>query len=326
MKIGFLGCSKIGRSVIMALKQNKDVELYACAARDLEKANKYKDEYGFSKAYGSYEELVKDSNVELIYVSTITSLHFEHTLLCLQNDKPCLVEKPLTTNAKDAEALFKLSKAKNLFLGEAIWTRYMPSRQIINEIINSGTIGSIYMLSANLSYKIDNQERLIKKNLGGGILLDCGVYPINFAFMILGSDYLHCESSLAFKGHGVDEIALINLYYKNCVIANLYSSMNGTSDRSGYVYGTNGYLKVDNINNPSTIEVYVQSNDNSHKMELSNTIHIKEDVNGYEYEFYEAILAVKSHLNEPVSMPHSETLKVMKLIDKVKNSSYIVNK
>ena len=118
---------------------------------------------------------------------------------------------------------------------------------------------------------------------------------------------------------------IVNLFYKNGVVANLYSSMNGNSDRSGYIYGTNGYLKVDNINNPLEIEIYGKIDDTSNAMELKNRIHITEDVNGYEYQFYEAILAIKSHVNEPISMPHSETLKVMKLIDKIKSSSYLVN-
>lgn len=143
--------------------------------------------------------------------------------------------------------------------------------------------------------------------------------------MVLGSDYKDVKSTMIYKGKGVEEVCLINLFYKNGVVANLYTSMNGNSDRSGFVYGTEGYLKIDNINNPSFIEVYGKVNDFSNAMELKNTIHIHEDVNGYEYQFYEAILAIKSGINEPVSMPHSETLKVMKLIDKIKSSSYIVN-
>lgn len=325
MNIGFLGCSKIGDSIVKALKANKEVTLYGCAARDPQRAEDYKQKHGFLKSYNSYEELVSDPKIDLVYVSTLMSSHYEHAKLCLTHNKPCLVEKAFTMNAKEAEELIKLSKQTNLFLGEAIWTRYMPSRKMINEIIASGMIGQVYMVSANLSYKIDDKERLITKKLGGGILLDCGVYPLNFAFMVLGSDYKDVKSTLIYKGKNVEEVCLINLFYKNGVVANLYTSMNGNSDRSGFIYGTEGYLKIDNINNPSTIEIYGRVDNTSNAMEIKNTIHITEDVNGYEYQFYEAILAIKSHINEPVSMPHSETLKVMKLIDKIKNSSYIVN-
>ena len=325
MNIGFLGCSKIGKSIIEALNKNNDAVLYGCAARDYNKAIEYKEKYGFKVAYKNYEEMVSDPNIDFVYISTLISSHYEHAKLCLEHNKPCLVEKAFTVNNKEAEELIRLSKTKNIFLGEAIWTRYMPSRKIINEIISSDQIGDIYILSANLSYKIDMNERMIKKSLGGGILLDCGVYPINFAFMVLGSDYRDVKSSLVYKGKGVDETCIINLYYKNGVVANLYSSMNGNSDRNGFIYGTKGYIRVDNINNPSLIEVYAKVDETSNAMELKNSFHIKEDVNGYEYEFYEAFLAVKSKVNEPISMPHSETLKVMKLIDKIKNSSYIVN-
>ena len=325
MNIGFLGCSKIGARIVEALKENKDAVLYGCAARDSKRAEEYKEKFVFKKFYNSYLELVQDPNIDLVYVSTLISSHYNDVKLCLENNKPCLVEKAFTINSKEAEELIKISKQKNLFLGEAIWTRYMPSRKMINEIISSRIIGDIYMLSANLSYKIDDQERLINKKMGGGIILDVGVYPINFAFMVLGTDYKEVKSSLIYRNHGVEETMIVNLFYKNGVVANLYSSMNGNSDRSGYIYGTNGYLKVDNINNPLEIEIYGKIDDTSNAMELKNRIHITEDVNGYEYQFYEAILAIKSHVNEPISMPHSETLKVMKLIDKIKSSSYLVN-
>lgn len=325
MNIGFLGCSKIGVKIIEALKANPDVTLYGCAARDEAKAIEYKNKHGFLHLYKSYKDLVSDPNIDLVYISTLISSHYEDTKLALEHGKNCLVEKAFTVNSKEAEELIRISNNKNLFLGEAIWTRYMPSRKMINEILASGIIGDIYMLSANLSYKIDDQERLIKKSMGGGILLDVGVYPINFAFMVLGSDYQSFKSSLIYKNHGVEETCVINLFYKNGIVANLYSSMNGNSDRSGYIYGTNGYLRVDNINNPSEIEIYTPNTPGEKDMILQNKIHIREDVNGYEYQFYEAILAIKSNVNEPISMPHAETLKVMKLIDKIKSSSFIVN-
>ena len=182
------------------------------------------------------------------------------------------------------------------------------------ELINDGIIGDIYLVSANLSYKIDNIERLIKKELGGGALLDVGVYPINFALMVLGDNYIDVKSTL-FMNNGVDETDIIHLIYPNNVSAILYSSMKGRSDRSGYIYGSKGYLYVDNINNPYQIIVY----DNSGN--LISTKKFVDQINGYEYQFYECYDAITNKKIETKSMPHSDTQKVMDLISKIQKNT-----
>ena len=314
MNLAFYGCSKIGRKIVEALKNDERFVLFGCASRDYSRCLEYKNELGFQKAYESYEDLLKDDNVDLVYVSTYISNHFNDVKACLEAKKNVIVEKSFTVNSKESEELIKLSHKNNVFLAEAIWTRYMPSRIYINELINDGIIGDIYLVSANLSYKIDNIERLIKKELGGGALLDVGVYPINFALMVLGDNYIDVKSTL-FMNNGVDETDIIHLIYPNNVSAILYSSMKGRSDRSGYIYGSKGYLYVDNINNPYQIIVH----DNSGN--LISTKKFVDQINGYEYQFYECYDAITNKKIETKSMPHSDTQKVMDLISKIQKNT-----
>ena len=152
MNLAFYGCSKIGRKIVEALKNDERFVLFGCASRDYSRCLEYKNELGFQKAYESYEDLLKDDNVDLVYVSTYISNHFNDVKACLEAKKNVIVEKSFTVNSKESEELIKLSHKNNVFLAEAIWTRYMPSRIYINELINDGIIGDIYLVSANLSY------------------------------------------------------------------------------------------------------------------------------------------------------------------------------
>ena len=147
MKLGVLGAGNISEMTAPAMMALAEIECYAVASRSLEKAQKFADSYGFRKAYGSYEELVADPEVELVYVATPHSLHFEHMMLCLNHGKHVLCEKAFTMNARQAKAVQALAKEKNLLVAEAIWPRYMPSRAMINEVIQSGKIGTVNTLT-----------------------------------------------------------------------------------------------------------------------------------------------------------------------------------
>ena len=188
MKIGILGAGKISHLTVPAMIGLKEIECYAVASRSLEKAQSFAKQYGFQKAYGSYEELLSDPEVELVYVATPHSHHYEHMMQCLEHGKGVLCEKAFTMNANQARRVMEYAKEKGLFAAEAIWPRYMPSRKMINDVIASGVIGKVNTLTANLSYVIHQVPRIVLPELAGGALLDIGVYGINFALMHFGSD------------------------------------------------------------------------------------------------------------------------------------------
>lgn len=314
MNVAILGAGAIATCMATAINGLDDsVEAYAVAARNLDRAQAFADKWGFKKAYGSYEEMLKDDNVDLVYVATPHSHHFEHAKLCIEYGKSVLVEKSFTANAKQARELIKLAEEKKVFLTEAIWTRYMPSRKLIDETIASGIIGDANMVVADLSYNISAKGRMTDPALAGGSLLDLGVYPINFASMVMGDDIEDISGICTYCSTGVDCQESITMRYKDGRIAILSSSMMAESHRWGQIMGTKGYINCTNINNVEKIEVY----DLDHN--FVKEVPIPPQINGYEYE----VLACKRVLDEGglecEEMPHSETIRIMEWMDKLRN-------
>lgn len=260
MKLGILGAGGIASTMAKTVAGMKDVEAYAVAARDLERARVFAQKYEVKKAYGSYEEMLADDEVELVYIATPHSHHYLHAKMCLEAGKHVLCEKAFTVNAEQAQKLFDLAKEKKLLITEAIWTRYMPSRKMINDIIESGVIGEVTAVTANLSYTVSHVERIRKPELAGGALLDVGVYPINFASMVLGDKVKDVKATAIFQ-NGVDILDSIAMVFEGDRMATLQCGAREISDRMGSIFGTRGYMQVQNINNPEKITVF----DTEHK-------------------------------------------------------------
>lgn len=309
MKIGILGAGNIAGTLAKTMSQMPEAECYAVAARDIGRAEDFSRKYGFTKAYGSYEELVCDEQVELVYIATPHSHHYEHMKLCIMHGKPVLCEKAFTMNGVQAEEIVSLAKEKGVYAAEAIWTRYMPSRQIINEAIASGILGQVSMLTANLSYDIDAKERIIRPELAGGALLDVGVYALNFALMHFGNEIAKIDSSVMKTNTGVDGMETITLSYQNGTMASLTAGIYGRSDRKGVIYGEKGYLVVENINNPQAVRIY-DAND-----KLMKEYEVPEQISGYEYEIRECIEQIRKGAKESVSMPLQTSIEVMEMMD-----------
>lgn len=312
MKVGILGCGAMAETFADTLRQMEEVECYAVASRTLKRAEEFAREYGFEKAYGSYEELCEDPEVELIYIATPHSCHFDNMELCIRHKKPVLCEKAFTLNAGEAERIKELAKQEQVFVAEAIWTRYMPSRNMIQEIIDSGIIGDISVLTANLSYPITHKERIMRPELAGGALLDIGVYGINFALMHFGTDIERIESSVRMTDTGVDAMESITIFYRGGRMAVLTHDIYSRSDRKGIFYGERGYIIVENINNPQSISVYDTQD------RLLKRIDVPEQISGYEYEVLECINAVRSGEKESSSMPLADSIEVMKIMDELR--------
>ena len=309
MKIGVLGTGNIVACIAPTLAQMKDAECYAIASRTQERANEAAAEYGFEKAYGTYEELVEDPEVELIYIATPHSRHYEDMKLCIQHKKPVLCEKAFTLNAKQAKEIKELSEKEGVFVAEAIWTRYMPSRKMIQDLLDSGIIGKVSTLTANLSYIIGHKPRIILPELAGGALLDIGVYGLNFSMMHFGTDIERMESSVQMTDTGVDGQESITLFYKDGRMAVLTHSIYARSDRKGIFHGDKGYIIVENINNPQSISVY-DTNDT-----LIKQVDVPKQISGYEYEFQECIEQIKDGKLESTSMPLQHSIHVMEVMD-----------
>lgn len=311
--IGIMGSGNIAGIMAGTINKMKNVRVYAVASRQQVHADVFAGKYGCKKAYGSYADLVADKKVDLIYVATPHSEHYENVKMCLEAGKPVLCEKAFTLNAAQAEELVRIAAEHKVFLAEAMWTRYMPMLTTIREVIGSGIIGEPKTLTANLGYVISDKERLTNRALGGGALLDVGVYTINFALMIFGHNISKIASCCTFTETGVDEQNAICLQYYDGKAANLNSSMVSLSDRQGIIYGTKGFAVVENINNFESIAVY----DKQYKKVASYKC--PKQISGYEYEVAACIEAIKCGLIECAQMPHSETLRVMRIMDEIRS-------
>ena len=311
--IGIMGSGNIAGIMAGTINKMKNVRVYAVASRQQVHADVFAGKYGCKKAYGSYADLVADKKVDLIYVATPHSEHYENVKMCLEAGKPVLCEKAFTLNAAQAEELVRIAAEHKVFLAEAMWTRYMPMLTTIREVIGSGIIGEPKTLTANLGYVISDKERLTNRALGGGALLDVGVYTINFALMIFGHNISKIASCCTFTETGVDEQNAICLQYYDGKAANLNSSMVSLSDRQGIIYGTKGFAVVENINNFESIAVY----DRQYKKVASYKC--PKQISGYEYEVAACIDAIKCGQIECAQMPHSETLRVMRIMDEIRS-------
>ena len=311
-RIGIIGCGWIAEKMAITLQGMEKVEAYAIASRDLNKAETFAQKWNFTRAYGSYEEMLDDELVDLVYIATPHSHHYAHTRLSLLKGKPVLCEKAFTANAKEAEELLQLAKEKNLFLTEAIWTRYMPLSQTICGLVDNGAIGRPQLLTANLCYPNYHKERMHKPELAGGALLDLGVYTLNLAAMVFGTDIIRTTSACIKTDTGVDAQNSITLEYADGKMAILCSSQMAKSDRQGIISGDKGFMIVDNINNPQKVSVYDSD------YQLTAVYNCPPQITGYEYQVYASIEALENGWLESPFMPHQETLRIMRQMDELR--------
>lgn len=321
MNFAILGAGRSACKMASTVVPMKEICKKAVAARDYDRAESFAKEYGFEKAYGSYEEMLADPEIDLVYIAVPHSHHCQWTKAALEAGKNVLCEKAFAVNEKQAKEMIDLARSRNLLLTEAIWTRYMPSRQMILDIIDSGIIGEVTSVSANLGYQIDAKERIVRPELAGGALLDLTVYPLNFSSMVLGDDIVKIDASCIKTETGVDGMDMVMLTYKDGKMAAMFTTIYSLTDRSGYIYGRNGYIEVQNINNPEVIRVWDASRSCRNVIEEYK---VPEQITGYEYEVLACKKALEEGRIECPEMPHAETMKMMSWMDQIRAQFGIV--
>ena len=308
LKVGIIGAGWIAEKAAITLNGLTQCDCYAIASRTLEKAEAFATQWQMEKAYGSYTELINDPDVDLVYVATPHSHHYDVTKEALLAGKPCLVEKAFMANYRQAKEIIDLAKAQKVFLAEAIWTRYQPVVKMMRELIAS-RIGTPRLVTATLGYSMGEKPRIMRPDLCGGALLDLGVYALNFVRMFFDADIVSIESQCVKSKTGMDLTNAISLILSDGVLCNLQTSAACVGDNIGVVAGTDGNLIIDNINNPQKITV------NGPDRTYIETIHVPQQITGYEYQFMACREALIEGLLEPCEMPHEETLYIMQLMD-----------
>lgn len=313
MKVGILGAGRIAGIMASTLQRMDTAQAYAVAARDYSRARAFADQYSIGHAYGSYEDMLRDPEVELVYVATPHSFHKDQTLMCLEAGKPVLCEKAFTTNAAEARQVLEAAQKKHLFVTEAIWPRYMPMAETIRDFCQSGKIGEIRALTANIGAPVFQNARIHDPNLAGGALLDLGIYPLTFASIAFGDEIGEITTKVSMSDEGVDIEDYLILTYRDGRTASIYASVLGQTDRQGILYGTTGYAIIENVNNYEEIKVY----DSNRK--LKEQVKRPIQISGYEYEVQAAVDCIRAGMLECPQMPHEETIRMMELMDRIRD-------
>ena len=308
MRVGIIGAGWIAEKAAITLNGLEHCEAYAIASRSKEKADAFAEKWKMRKAYGSYSELIADPDVDLVYVATPHSHHYDVTREALLAGKPCLVEKAFMANHRQAKDIVELAREQKVFLVEAIWTRYQPVVAMMRQLIAS-RIGTPRLVTATLGYSMGDKPRIMRADLCGGALLDLGVYALNFVRMFFDADIVSLTSQCVKSQTGMDLTNAMTLVLSDGVLCNLQSSAACVGDNVGVIAGTEGNLIIDNINNPQKITV------NGPDRTYIETIHVPQQITGYEYQFIACRQALIDGLLEPCEMPLEETLYIMALMD-----------
>ncbi len=312
IKWGILSTGIIANTFAKTLVFNENSIPYAVASRTLGKAEDFAKEHGFEKAYGTYEELCKDEEVDVVYIGTPMHSHYEDSLLCLNNGKNVFCEKAITLNSKELAELLRVAKEKNLFFMEAMWMKCNPTFLTALEYVQSGKIGKVEMVKAEFCFRREYEEdnRLFRLDCGGGALLDLGVYTITFATAFLGFKPKEIISNAVFGKSGADFEDTVILRYENGSFATLNSGFNTNSKNSASIIGSEGMITFGDMFH-CTEEFSVFDRENK----LVEVVTHKNKSTGYEYEIQEVERCLNEGLVESKLVPHQSTVDVMKIMD-----------
>ncbi|HEX3046467.1 MAG TPA: Gfo/Idh/MocA family oxidoreductase [Bacillota bacterium] len=310
---GILGTGSIARSFTQDLKLHPSAQVVAVGSRAPETATRFAQEFNIPHAYGSYEELAYAPGVDVIYVCTPHAFHRENAELCLLGGKAVLCEKAFTINSNEAAEVIAIARKSKLYLMEAMWTRFLPVIIKVREWLGQGKIGAIRMLKSDFGFRAawEPEKRWLNPALGGGALLDVGVYPVSLASMIFGEAPIHIKSLAHLGATGVDEQNALIFEYQTGALALLSSAVQTNTQKDTYIYGTAGYIHI-----PGTWwakSAFLWQNET-----LVETCQAPYTGNGYYHEAAAVMADLRSGKLENDLIPLDETLAVIKTLDEIR--------
>lgn len=310
---GIIGTGKIARKFAEDLLRTPQGRLYSVASRTTYKATAFARQYKAEVAYGSYEHIIEDKQVDILYIATPHPFHFEWTLKGLQHGKAVLCEKPMGMDAVQVQRLTDVAQKQGLFLMEGLWTRFIPVFQKALEVLRSGQIGEPLWIRADFGFKGDGnlKSRIYNKSLGGGSLLDIGIYPLYLSLLVLGMPS-KIQASARFTTTGVDSYCGMLLDYPSGAKANLESTLEADTPIEAHIYGSKGKLKLHSrFHHPEQCTLTLE--EGSQKI-----IEMAYSGNGYTHEIEEVHQCLRSGKTESDLLPLSNSLKLAKIMDQVK--------
>jgi predicted dehydrogenase len=307
---GILGTGKIAKAFATALREVPDVELAAVASRSLDSATEFAGQFGVQRAHGSYQALADDAGVDAIYIATPHAMHHENAIMCLQGGKALLVEKAFTLNRRQAQEIVDLARQRKLFVMEAMWTRFQPAILEARRLVDMGEIGNVRNLQADLGFVADAgpEHRLFNPALGGGALLDLGIYPLSMAAFFLGP-VKGARGYGELAPNGVDVQANFVLQHESGALSACSCSLNARTPATLSICGDKGFLRLHGrFHHAERFTVVL--NDGGEQ-----EFHFPRIGNGYAHEAMEVGRCLREGLLESPEMPLDESVSLMGVLD-----------
>jgi predicted dehydrogenase len=312
---GVIGCGHIANTFADGLACLDSGKLIACASNSMQRAHAWAENQKFQhdirSVYNSYEALVNDSNVQAVYIANTHNFHYESVKLCLQNHKHVLCEKPITLNAQQAAELYALARENKCFLMEAVWTRFLPAIRMLQKALSDNVIGDVLSVRADFSInrKLDESHRLRNKKLAGGALLDLGIYPITFAFIVFGEAPEKIQSSAIMDTTGVDERSSYLFEYSDGRIASLSSGYTQSAPWEALISGSEGYIRIPQFFAAQGFSVH---KDEQEPQTHSYPFGVNEN---FSFEIQHMQDCIQQGLLQSPILSHGESLQVMETMD-----------
>lgn len=312
---GIIGPGRIAEKFARDISFVKNTEIVAVASRNPERARHFADEFRIAHFYDDYKAIAGDPDVDAVYVATPHPMHFENTKMCLNAGKHVLCEKPLTVNTAESKILIDLATEKDLFLMEALWSRFLPVLQEIRQWINNGRIGDIRLIQSTFGFQApyDPLSRIFSPELAGGALLDIGVYPIAVSQFLMKNNPLYTDARAIIGNTGVDEMIAVNLLYADGAVSQFTASVQAWFSNDCTIYGTLGKIHIEPMFwYPAKATIYSKTEE--------QTIHRPLKGGGFEYEIEETCRCIRENMSESPLMTHADTLANMRLMDTIRNT------
>lgn len=310
---GIIGLGNIANKFAEDLMLCENAKLYAVASLNAERAKAYSLKYHSEKYYNNYQDLAQDPEVDIVYIATPNAFHFENTMMCLKAGKSILCEKPLGLNSKEVRTMLAEAKLKNLFFMEALWTRFIPATEKVLDLIREEMIGTVKFIRADFGFKAnsDPKGRVFNKKLGGGSLLDIGIYPIFLSLLTIGIPN-DIKAMARITETDIDSYCAMLFDYEKGEKAILESTVEAKTPTEAFIYGEKGMIKMHQpFHHSKRISFF--KND-----EQEDIIDIEHIGNGYYHEIVEACKCINEGKIESEKLPHSFSLNLMEIIDRVK--------
>lgn len=316
---GVLGCGKIAHKFAHDILQCEGAALVACASRDRDRSDNFARQFQIPHIYDNYDNMLMDHRVDAVYIATPHSQHFQNALSCIDAHKHVLCEKPMTINDVQMDILINAAKEKKIFLMEAVWTAFLPMMTELRKMISNGVIGKIRFIKADFGFfcPFDQTHRMFNLALGGGALLDIGIYPIFMATSLLGEP-LQINSTMLKSPTGSDTSTAVNLLYSNGAIASLFSTIETNTSNTCEIFGTLGKILIPSrFHEQENIIITLNSG-------VQETLHLPRKGLGYSHEILHFNECLRNGFIESPVMSYQMSRTLMNIMDEVRRQNGLV--